>query len=56
MRVAGANAGRNIILQRCRALQDRIAELKARLRGYENVEDWHFDDAPIVIDESASQG
>jgi hypothetical protein len=50
MRSAGASADRDIVLGRYRALQERIAALKARLRAYEEVEDAHFDDAPIVIE------
>jgi hypothetical protein len=48
LRNAGALADRDIILQRAKELQVRIAELKARLRNYEEVEDLFFDRAPIV--------
>lgn len=53
-RNAGAYAGVNVLLQRSRHLQARIAELKTRLRRYEEVEDAHFDDAPIAIGDDAA--
>lgn len=48
LRNAGAFADRDIILRRAKELQTRIAELKARLRKYEDVEDLLFDQTPIV--------
>jgi chromosome segregation ATPase len=50
LRNAGAFADRGIILQRAKELQDRIRELKTRLRSYEDVTDLLFDEAPIVAD------
>lgn len=50
LRNAGAFADRDIILRRAKELQTRIVELKKRLRSYEDVEDVHFDEAPIVAD------
>jgi hypothetical protein len=52
LRNAGAFADREIILQRAKDLQARIAELKARLRTYEEVEDLFFDGAPIVAEDA----
>lgn len=49
MRNAGLFADRETILQRCNALQERIRELKARLRRYEAVDDRHFDEAPVIV-------
>jgi hypothetical protein len=51
MRNAGAYSGMEVVLERARALQARIAELKRRLRDYESVDDQYEDDAPIVIEE-----
>jgi len=48
MRNAGAFADREIILDRARLLQARIAELKVRLQKHEQVEDLLFDTEPIV--------
>ncbi len=48
LRNAGVFADRDIILRRAKELQARIIELKKRLRNYEDVEDVHFDEAPIV--------
>lgn len=53
-RNAGAYAGVDILLQRARALQARIAELKARLRKHEDVEDLLADSAPIAIGDDAA--
>ena len=50
MRNAGMFADRDIVLRRAKALQARIRSLKERLRRHETVEDEHFDDAPIVIE------
>lgn len=50
LRNAGIFADRDIILRRAKELQARIVELKKRLRNYEDVEDVHFDEAPIVAD------
>jgi hypothetical protein len=52
-RNAGAYAGVDILLQRAKRLQARIAELKARLRQHEPVDDDFFDSAPIAIGEDA---
>lgn len=51
MRNAGAFAGQGIVLERARFLQTRIAELKARLRKHESVDDVYEDDAPIIAEE-----
>jgi transcription elongation GreA/GreB family factor len=51
MRNAGANAARDVVLERYRQLQARIQELKRRLRQYEMVEDLREDTAPIVLDD-----
>jgi nucleotidyltransferase/DNA polymerase involved in DNA repair len=51
MRNAGAYAGLQIVLERARTLQARIAELKRRLRDYERVEDRYEDDAPVVLED-----
>jgi chromosome segregation ATPase len=51
-RNAGTSADRDIILLRAKQLQIRIAELKVRLRRYEEVEDLFFDGAPIVADDA----
>lgn len=48
MRNAGAFADREVILERAVQLQERIKDLKIRLRVHEDVEDLYFDDAPIV--------
>ena len=53
-RNVGAYAGVEILLQRARALQARIGELKARLRKHEAVDDVYFDDAPIAVGEDAA--
>jgi len=50
MRNAGAYAQLEWTMKRARALQSRIAELKARLRLHEAVEDEEFDTAPIRIE------
>lgn len=50
MRNAGAYSGLEVILERARALQARIAELKQRLRDYERVEDRYEDEAPILLE------
>ena|GEM_PF-1808142 len=50
MRLAGTIADRDTILNRARAVQTRLRELKARLQEHEPVDDWHFDAAPIIID------
>ncbi len=52
LRNAGAFADRDIILRRSRDLQARIAQLKERLRKYEEVEDQFLDRAPIVKDDA----
>ncbi len=52
-RNAGAYAGVEILLQRARDLQARIAELKARLRKHESVDDLHMDTAPIAVGDDA---
>ena len=52
LRNAGAFADRDIILQRAKDLQARIAGLKDRLSKYEEVEDRFFDRAPIVKDDA----
>lgn len=52
LRNAGSFADRDIILKRAKDLQARIAELKDRLRKYEDVEDQFFDRAPIVKDDA----
>jgi hypothetical protein len=54
MRNAGAYAAQDIVLSRYQSLQARIAELKARLRAHEHVDDLYEDDAPIVLDEPKS--
>ena len=51
LRNAGAYASLDTILSRARDLQSRIADLKRRLRAHEAVDDLHFDDEPIFIDE-----
>jgi hypothetical protein len=56
MRNAGAFAGRDIMLDRSRALQARIADLKDRLRAYESVEDFHEDTAPVIIENPSEIG
>jgi chromosome segregation ATPase len=53
LRNAGLFADREIILSRAEALQSRIADLKSRLRRYEEVDDALFDDAPIVVEAGA---
>lgn len=53
-RNAGAYAGVEILLQRARELQARIAELKERLRTHETVDDLRIDSAPIAIGEDAA--
>ena len=50
LRNAGAYATLDITLERARALQARIADLKERLRRHETVEDEHFDSAPIRLE------
>lgn len=50
MRNAGLFADRDIILQRAKGLQERILDLKRRLRQYEDVEDVLFDESPIVAE------
>jgi hypothetical protein len=52
-RNAGAYAGVDILLKRARMLQERIAELKERLRRHEAVEDLDIDATPIAIGEDA---
>lgn len=52
-RNAGAYTGVDILLQRARHLQARIAELKERLRRHEPVEDLYTDTAPIAIGDDA---
>jgi hypothetical protein len=57
MRNAGMFADREILIGRARKMQLRIRSLKQRLAKHEAVEDQHFDDAPIVIDNAgAGQG
>jgi hypothetical protein len=51
MRNAGAYAGLDVVLGRAKGLQERIADLKARLRRYERVDDRHEDTAVLVGDE-----
>lgn len=51
LRNAGAYAQRDVILERAKDLQARIATLKDRLRVYETVDDLHFDAAPLMHDE-----
>jgi chromosome segregation ATPase len=51
LRNAGALADRDLILQRAKDLQLRIAQLKGRLRNYEEVDDLLFDRAPIVAED-----
>jgi chromosome segregation ATPase len=51
LRNAGAYASLDTTMSRARELQARIAALKARLRRHEAVEDEHFDDAPIRIEQ-----
>ncbi len=53
-RNAGAYAAVDILVERARALQARIAELKTRLRRYEQVDDVHSDSAPIAIGDDAA--
>lgn len=48
MRNAGAYASMATTLERAKALQTRIVELKERLRKYEPVEDLLFDSEPIL--------
>jgi chromosome segregation ATPase len=48
LRNAGALADRKLVLERMKHLQGRIAQLKDRLRRYENVEDVFVDEAPIA--------
>ncbi len=52
LRNAGAFADRDIILQRAKGLQARIAELKGRLSKHEHVEDQFLDREPIVKDDA----
>lgn len=52
LRNAGAFADRDIILKRAKELQERIGQLKERLRKYEKVEDLLFDTTPIVTREA----
>jgi hypothetical protein len=51
MRNAGAFADREIVLERARLLQKRIAHMKSRLSRYEAVEAELFDEEPIVVEE-----
>jgi chromosome segregation ATPase len=51
MRNAGAFADREIVLERARLLQTRIAELKSRLSRCETVDAELFDEEPIVVEE-----
>ncbi|HEX4014890.1 MAG TPA: hypothetical protein VHX17_13520 [Candidatus Cybelea sp.] len=53
MRNAGMFAERDIVISRAGKMQARIRSLKRRLGAHEAVEDEHFDDAPIVIDNAA---
>jgi hypothetical protein len=53
-RNAGAYAGVEILLDRARVLQTRIAELKARLRKHEPVENERIDTAPLAIGDDAA--
>lgn len=53
-RNAGAYAGVEILLDRARVLQARIAELKERLREHEAVEDQRIDTAPLAIGDDAA--
>lgn len=54
MRNAGAYSGVEILLQRARELQARIAELKARLRAHESVDDLRIDTAALAIGQDAA--
>lgn len=48
MRNAGVFADRDILIARAKKLQQRIEDLKGRLRKYESVEDQAFDQEPII--------
>ena len=50
LRNAGAYSALDTTMERARALQARIATLKARLRRHEPVEDENFDAEPIRIE------
>lgn len=50
MRNAGAYAAQDVVLERYRRLQERITQLKSRLRQHETVEDLFEDEAPAVAD------
>lgn len=52
LRNAGAFADRDIISKRAKELQERIGQLKERLRKYGKVEDLLFDTTPIVTREA----
>ena len=52
-RNAGLNGQFQTAIERAKALQSRIQDLKTRLRRYETVNDEHFDEAPIFIETPA---
>jgi chromosome segregation ATPase len=54
MRNAGAYAQLNTTMERARALQARVADLKTRLRRHEAVDDAEFDAKPILIEQDAA--
>lgn len=51
LRNAGAYASLDNILARATQLQERIEQLKSRLRQYEHVDDLYFDTEPIFIED-----
>jgi hypothetical protein len=50
LRNAGAYSSLDTILARAKELQERIRDLKVRLRRYEDVEDRLFESEPIFIE------
>lgn len=56
MRNAGAYSQVRATLERAVLLQQRIKALKTRLRKHEPVDDWEFDERPILIEAVSNIG
>jgi len=56
LRNAGAYSQVRATIERAALLQQRIGALKARLRKHEPVEDWEFDERPILIEANSNIG
>ena len=56
LRNAGAYSQVRATLERSALLQQRIADLKTRLRKHEPVDDWEFDERPILIESVSNIG